>query len=49
MASALLMSCKKENVTKAEPSSTLIGSRWSLVNDATSENASRTTPASSSN
>ncbi len=49
MISAILTSCKKENTNKAESSSSLIGSNWTVVNDATSESAGANTPASSSN
>jgi hypothetical protein len=49
MISAILTSCLKENVNKAESSSSLIGSSWTVVNDATSESAGASTPASSSN
>jgi len=49
MISAILTSCSKENVNKAESSSSLIGSSWTVVNDATSESAGASTPASGSN
>jgi hypothetical protein len=37
MISAILTSCKKENANIAEPSSSLIGSSWTVANDSTSE------------
>lgn len=49
MISAILTSCSKENVNKAESSFPLIGSSWTVVNDATSESAGASTPASGSN
>jgi hypothetical protein len=49
MISAILTSCSKENVNKAESSSSLVGSSWTVVNDSTSESAGASTPASGSN
>jgi hypothetical protein len=49
MISAILTSCLKENVNQAEPSSSLTGSNWTVVNDATSESAGAIAPATSSN
>jgi hypothetical protein len=49
MISAILVSCSKENLNGAKSSSLLIGSRWTVVNDLTSESAGASTPASSSN
>jgi hypothetical protein len=48
---AILTSCSKENLNKPEASGTssLIGSSWTVVNDATSESAGAIAPASSSN
>lgn len=47
--SAIFTSCKKENVNTATAPSSLIGSNWTVVNDATSESAGASTPASSTN
>jgi len=49
MISAIYISCKKENVNKTESASSLIGSSWTVVNDATSESAGASAPVSSSN
>jgi len=51
MISSILISCSKENLNNAGASGTssLIGSNWAVVNDATSESAGASAPASSSN
>lgn len=48
MIAVILTSCSKENVNKAEPSSSLAGSSWTVVNEVISESAGASTPASSS-
>jgi len=47
--SAMLTSCSKENLNRTMPSSSLIGTSWTVVNEATGENAGASAPASSSN
>ena len=49
MTATILTSCTKENVNKTETSASLIGSNWTVVNDATSESAGSISPASSTN
>ena len=46
---AILTSCKKENVNKSEPSSSLIGSNWTVVNDSTFTSNGANVPPSGSN
>jgi len=49
MISAVSVSCKKENVNKPEPPSSLMGNNWTVVNEATSESMGASVPPSSSN